>query len=44
MDEEGIIMAVENHETKQYGVQFHPESIMTPCGMEIVGNVISKIF
>jgi anthranilate synthase component 2 len=44
MDEDGVIMAVENHETKQYGVQFHPESIMTPCGMEIVGNVISKIF
>lgn len=44
MDEEGVIMAVENHETKQYGVQFHPESIMTPNGMEIVGNVISKLF
>lgn len=44
MDEEGVIMAIENHETKQYGVQFHPESIMTPYGMEMVRNVISKIF
>jgi len=44
IDEDGVIMAVENHHTKQYGVQFHPESIMTPLGMEIVCNVISKIF
>jgi len=44
IDEDGVIMAVENHHTKQYGVQFHPESIMTPLGMEIVRNVKSKIF
>lgn len=44
VDENGVIMAVENHDTKQFGVQFHPESIMTPNGMEIVRNVISKIF
>lgn len=44
LDEEGVVMAIENQETKQYGVQFHPESIMTPYGMEIVRNVISKIF
>jgi anthranilate synthase component 2 len=44
IDDDGVIMAVENHHTKQYGVQFHPESIMTPLGMEIVRNVIFKIF
>jgi len=44
VDENGVIMAVENNDTKQFGVQFHPESIMTPNGMEIVRNVISKIF
>jgi len=43
-DEEGVVMAIENTETKQYGVQFHPESIMTSFGMEIVKNVISEIF
>ncbi|MFM7595876.1 MAG: anthranilate synthase component II [Flavobacteriales bacterium] len=44
VDKEGVIMAIENPHTKQYGVQFHPESVMTTLGMEIVKNVISKIF
>lgn len=44
IDKEGVLMAIENQDTKQYGVQFHPESVMTSTGMEIVRNVISKIF
>lgn len=36
----GMIMAIENTERKLYGVQFHPESIMTPNGMEILENFL----
>ena len=34
--QEGIVMAVESVENKCFGVQFHPESIMTPWGKEIL--------
>jgi anthranilate synthase component 2 len=44
IDKEDVLMAIENQDTKQFGVQFHPESVMTSTGMEIVRNVISKIF
>ena len=44
LDDEGVVMAVESPSTLQYGVQFHPESVMTPLGMKFVKNVISKIF
>ncbi|MGN0156071.1 MAG: anthranilate synthase component II [Lachnospiraceae bacterium] len=38
--DKGEIMAVE-HETKHvYGVQFHPESVMTPDGIQIIRNFI----
>lgn len=38
-----VIMAIENTERKLYGVQFHPESVMTPNGMEIVKNFLRLI-
>lgn len=44
IDQEGVLMALENLDSKQFGVQFHPESVLTPIGMEIVRNVIFKIF
>ena len=34
--QEGIVMAVESLENKCFGVQFHPESIMTPWGKLIL--------
>lgn len=37
-DENGYIMAVEWPKQKLYGVQFHPESIMTKNGIRIVEN------
>lgn len=43
-DDEGIIMAIENNESKRYGVQFHPESILTEYGHKIIQNVAFKIF
>lgn len=38
--ESGVIMAIENRERKMMGVQFHPESIMTPDGSEILKNFL----
>ncbi len=35
---DGEIMAVEHREYPIYGLQFHPESIYTPQGMEIIKN------
>jgi anthranilate synthase component 2 len=34
------VMAVEDRERQVYGVQFHPESIMTPEGGKILRNFI----
>jgi len=38
---EGIIMGVEHEELPIFGVQFHPESILTPAGGKIIENVLS---
>ena len=38
--EDGEIMAVEHTEYPIYGVQFHPESIMTPDGKGMIQNFL----
>lgn len=35
-----VIMSIENRYRKMYGVQFHPESIMTQNGKEILQNFL----
>jgi len=42
-DEEGEIMAMKHHSFPVYGVQFHPESIMTPFGKKIIENFLRLI-
>ena len=37
---DGEIMAVEHKEYPIYGVQFHPESILTPDGRDIIRNFL----
>lgn len=38
--EDGEVMAVEHKEYPIYGVQFHPESILTPQGKQMLENFI----
>lgn len=42
-DEAGQIMAVEHRVYKVFGVQFHPESILTPDGKKMIGNFLKNI-
>jgi len=37
---EGIVMAVRHKQLPIFGVQFHPESILTPTGGKIIENVL----
>ena len=39
-DDDGEIMAVRHREYEVYGLQFHPESILTPEGMTILSNFL----
>jgi len=38
-----VVMALQNEERKMYGVQFHPESIMTPDGKHIINNFLEIV-
>lgn len=40
IDEQGSIMALQNLELNLFGLQFHPESIMTSDGKKMVDNFI----
>ena len=39
--EDGEIMAVEHKEYPVFGVQFHPESVMTPDGKKMIENFLA---
>lgn len=41
--EDGVIMAVRNRRDIVEGIQFHPESIMTPAGHDILSNFLKLI-
>jgi anthranilate synthase component 2 len=41
VDEKGVVMAVQHKTYPIYGLQFHPESIMTPTGKEMVKNFVT---
>ncbi|MBR6459271.1 MAG: aminodeoxychorismate/anthranilate synthase component II [Actinomycetaceae bacterium] len=41
--DDGEIMAVQHSDYPIYGVQFHPESIMTPGGKQMLSNFIKEM-
>ena len=40
-DFEGIVMGIQHKTLPIYGVQFHPESILTPAGGKIIENMLA---
>lgn len=40
VDEKGVVMAVQHKTNSVYGLQFHPESIMTPLGKQMIENFL----
>ena len=41
--EDGEVMALEHKEYPIFGLQFHPESVMTPDGKTMIGNFIKVV-
>ena len=37
---DGEVMAVQHTKYPIYGVQFHPESVMTPNGLQLIRNFL----
>ena len=37
----GVLMAMRHRELPAYGVQFHPESVLTPDGKRLLGNFLA---
>ena len=40
---DGTVMGIEHENAMLYGVQFHPESIETEYGKEIIGNFLNIV-
>lgn len=41
--DDGEVMVVKHKEYNVYGIQFHPESILTPDGITIITNFLEKV-
>lgn len=41
VDDQGEIMAMRHREYDVFGVQFHPESVMTPVGKQMIANFLT---
>ena len=42
-EDDGEVMAVGHKEFNVYGLQFHPESILTPDGLAIIENFLKRV-
>ena len=43
LSDDGEVMAVEHVFHPTYGLQFHPESILTPCGERLIRNFLGAM-
>lgn len=41
VSDEGQIMSLKHRTLDVHGIQFHPESILTPCGRQIIANFVN---
>ncbi len=41
--DDGVVMGVRHREHPTYGVQFHPESVLTPDGEHLLANFIAAV-
>jgi len=41
--QEGLVMGLQHRDLPRYGVQFHPESILTPDGPKLVENFLAML-
>lgn len=41
--DDGEVMAVKHRDFNVYGLQFHPESILTPDGLTVIENFLEKV-
>ena len=41
--DDGTIMSIQHHQHPTYGLQFHPESILTPIGMQLFSNFLNTL-
>ena len=40
--EDGLVMGIEHHVHATFGVQFHPESVLTECGHELLARFLER--
>ena len=40
---DGMAMAISDRDARQVGVQFHPESVLSPMGQRILANVLDEL-
>lgn len=43
MSDDGVVMGIRHRHLSIEGLQFHPESVLTPCGMKIVSNWVEVV-
>ncbi len=42
VSEDGVVMSIESRKLDVVGLQFHPESVLTPYGMKIIGSWVRE--